>query len=114
MVKKLVDLAISPKMRILNGRTLCDFLGKFTYMGYNGVGLVDYVLASENFLMKNYIHSFTVNDLTELSDHRPIELNLRFTQNITPNKQNTDHLYPKNEDLKYQIMMCTKMNYKMK
>ena len=93
--EKLIDFAISTKMRILNGRTLGDFLGKFTYIGYNGVSVVDYVLASENFLMKNYIHSFTVNDLTELSDHRPLELNLKFTHNITSIKQNTDHLIPK-------------------
>ena len=39
--KKLIDFAISTKMRILNGRTLGDLLGKFTYIGYNGVGTVD-------------------------------------------------------------------------
>ena len=44
--EKLIDLAVST-MRILNGQTLGDFLGKFTYIGYNGVSLVDYVLASE-------------------------------------------------------------------
>ena len=44
-------------MRILNGRTLGDFQGKFTYIGYNGVSTIDYILASERFLMRKYIHS---------------------------------------------------------
>ena len=45
-------------MRILNGRTLGDFQGKVTYIGYNGVCTIDYILASESFLMRKYIHSF--------------------------------------------------------
>ena len=68
-------------MRILNGRTLGDFLGKFTYIGYNGVSTVDYVLASEFFLMKSHIHSFTIEDLTSLSDHRPLSLQLKYMKN---------------------------------
>ena len=63
-------------MRILNGRTLGDLMGKFTYIGYNGISTVDYVLGSENFLMLNYIHSFEVEDLTLLSDHRQGYLNV--------------------------------------
>ena len=47
-------------MRILNGRTLGDFQGKVTYIGYNGVSTIDYILASEIFLMRKYIHSFNV------------------------------------------------------
>ena len=59
-------------MRILNGRTLGDFIGKFTSINYNGLSVVDYVLASENFILQAHIHSFTVDDLTTFSDHRPI------------------------------------------
>ena len=67
--EKLIDFSISTKMRILNGRTLGDFQGKVTYIGYNGVRTIDYILASEIFLMRKYIHSFNVEELTSLSDH---------------------------------------------
>ena len=64
--EKLINFAISTKLRILNGRTLGDLMGKFTYIGYNGVSVVDYTLASENFIMKNYIYSFSIEALTTL------------------------------------------------
>ena len=76
--EKLIDVTISTKLRILNGRTLGDLMGKFTYTGYNGVSVVDYILASENFIMKNYIHSFSIEALTTLSDHRPLNLKLNY------------------------------------
>ena len=78
---KLIELAISSKMKILNGRTLGDLMGKFTYIGYNGISTVDYVLGSENLLLQNYIHSFEVEELTLLSDHRPISLTLQYNAN---------------------------------
>ena len=67
--EKLIDFTISTKMRILNGGNVEDFLGNFTYIGYNGVSTVAYVLASENVLMRFHIHAFTVEELTSLSDH---------------------------------------------
>ena len=79
--EKLIDFSISTKMRILNGRTLGDFQGKFTYIGYNGASTIDYILASESFLMRKYIHSFNVEDLTSLSDHRPINVKLKYIKN---------------------------------
>ena len=69
-------------MRILNGRTLGDFQGKVTYIGYNGVSTIDYILASEIFLMRKYIHSFNVEEFTSLSDHRPLTLKLKYIKNI--------------------------------
>ena len=79
--EKLIDFAISTKLRILNGRALGDLMGRFTYIGYNGVSVVDYTLASENFIMKNYTHSFSIEALTTLSDHRPLNLKLNYIQN---------------------------------
>ena len=68
-------------------------------MYYNDVSLVDYVLASANVLMKDYILSFTVNDLTELSDHRPLILQQKYNKNTPKNTstdaQNPDYLLPK-------------------
>ena len=67
---KLIDLATSANLKILNGRTLGDLEGRYTYIGYNGLSTVDYVLASENMLSRN-IHSFVVEEMTNFSDHRP-------------------------------------------
>ena len=63
-------------MRILNGRTLGDVQGIVTYIGYNGVSTIDYI-----FLMRKYIHSFNVEELTSLSDHRPLTLKLKYIKN---------------------------------
>ena len=56
-------MLISAKTQILNGITLAEFIGKCTYIGHNGVSGVEYVLASENFRMKNYMHSSNWNSL---------------------------------------------------
>ena len=77
--EKLIDLATSTNMKILNGRTIGDLMGKYTYIGYNGVSTVDYVLGSEDLLLKNYIHSFEVEEFTLLSDHRPTCLTLQYS-----------------------------------
>ena len=84
--EKLIDLAISSNMKILNGRILGDLMGKYTYIGYNGVSMVDYVLGSETLLMQYHYHSFEVDELTLLSDHRPISLILKYNTN---KKRNT-------------------------
>ena len=86
---KLIELAISSGMKILNGRTLGDFMGKYTYIGYNGISTVDYVLGSENLIMQNYIHSFNVEDLTLISDHRPISVTLQYSANMNKDKTKT-------------------------
>ena len=92
----LVDFCISTKMKIMNGRTLGDFIGKYTYIGYNGVSVVDYVLASETFLMTDHVNSFSVENMTSLSDHRPISLDLKFSKNtnIQPNIRNIAGINP--------------------
>ena len=74
---KLIDITTSSNMKILNGRTLGDLEGRYTYIGYNGLSTVDYVLGSENMLTNN-IHSFVVEELTNFSDHRPTCLTLQY------------------------------------
>ena len=106
--EKLIDFAISTKMRILNGRTIGGFIGKFTYIGYRGVSVIDYVLASENFLLKNYVHSFTIEDLTEISDHRPITLKLKYKNNIITHSKTEHTLFPKPKRLQIKNFI----NYK--
>ena len=86
--EKLIDMSIARRMRILKGRTIGDLQGKFTYIGYNGVSTIDYVLASENILIEKLIHSLKVEDLSSLSDHRPLTLKLNYTR-TNKNKQET-------------------------
>jgi hypothetical protein len=42
--KNLLDLCLSSRLRILNGRFLGDSLGYFTYMSNNGFSSVDYAI----------------------------------------------------------------------
>ena len=100
--EKLIELAISSKMKILNGRTIGDFMGKFTYIGYNGVSTVDYVLGSENLLMQNYIHSFKVEDLTLLSDHRPISVTLQHNTNTKIITENIRFTYTEEKETSFK------------
>ena len=113
--EKLIDFTISTKMRILNGRTIGDFIGKFTYIGHRGVSVIDYVLASENFLLKNYIHSFTVEDLTEISDHRPITLQLKYKINVINNPTIEQTLFskPKRFQIKNFLSYREELNNEM-
>ena len=96
--EKLIDMATSTNLKILNGRTLGDLEGRYTYVGYNGLSTVDYVLGSENLLLRNHIHSFEVEQLTLLSDHRPTCLTLQYRAHketacaivLTLNKKETE------------------------
>ena len=46
------------------------------------MSVVDYILASENFLLQDHIHSFTVDDLTTFSDHRPLTIHLKHKTSV--------------------------------
>ena len=76
----MIELATSANLKNLIGRTLGNLEGRYTYIGYNGLSTVDYVLASENMLPKN-IHSFVVEEITNLSDHRPTSLTVQYKGN---------------------------------
>ena len=74
--QELIDLCISARLRILNGRMLGDSIGNFTCHKYNGSSVVDYCL-TELPVMKN-IKYFKVGKFHEsLSDHCPITVSLR-------------------------------------
>ena len=87
---KLIDLATSANLKILNGRTLGDLEGRYTYIGYNGLSTVDYVLASENMFSRN-IHSFVVEEMTNFSDHRPTSLTVQYngSKPVTETEEHT-------------------------
>lgn len=69
--KNIIDLCIGNQLRILNGRTIGDSVGKATYFNYNGVSINDYCLCSASFLRN--VLNFTVGDfIPSTSDHCPI------------------------------------------
>ena len=113
--EKLIDFTIATKCKILNGRTLGDYIGKYTYLGYNGASTVDYILASEAFLLQKHIHTFNVDDITHLSDHRPLTLQLKY-QKVVEKEQNNETLSPKPRLIKikdtniYKNHLNTEMN----
>ncbi|VDI29000.1 Hypothetical predicted protein [Mytilus galloprovincialis] len=74
--KLLIELCKEAGLRILNGRTIGDLLGKYTCIKYNGSSVVDYAVASANLLHVYAINSFTVHDFTTLSDHCAISCSL--------------------------------------
>ena len=48
--KQIIEMCITSGMRILNGRSTGDFLGKCTCQKPNGLSVVDYVISSEELL----------------------------------------------------------------
>lgn len=66
--KDLIDLCVSAKLRILNGRKFGDLLGNFTCHKYNGSSVVDYMIVDESLF--HTINFFQVHKfLNDLSDH---------------------------------------------
>ncbi len=72
--KRLIDFCIGKRLHIINGRTNGDFFGNFTCLKYNGCCTVDYNIINKD--MCDYVHSFRVLPFHELSDHRPLSLEL--------------------------------------
>ena len=70
----LLDLVINNQMKILNGRTLGDSLGKFTCHKWNGSSCVDYFIASPHASCLG--KSLRVLPLNSYSDHCPLLLNI--------------------------------------
>ena len=97
--EKLIDMTVSSNMKILNGRTLGDLEGRYTYIGYNGLSTVDYVLGTENIFTNNIIHSFEVEEITNFSDHRPTRLTIQYNAIKDTNKVDNESEYsrPRNK-----------------
>ena len=81
--EELRDLCISTNMKILNGRTLGDFIGQPTYIGPRGCSTVDYVISTENAITgrKEILQKFQIEDLNRFSDHRPLSLYINCNNN---------------------------------
>lgn len=65
--KQILEMCISQKLRILNGRMFGDTLGKFTCYKPNGNSVVDYVIMSED-LMETTLNFRVSNFIPILSD----------------------------------------------
>ncbi len=81
--KALLDMCFSSGYRILNGRKIGDMLGDCTYYGpmCKNPTLIDYGLAhNDNF---SDVHVFSVQDLSYLSDHCLIYLQISINPKIT-------------------------------
>ena len=90
--RSLVNLCISNKLRILNGRVKGDLLGKFTCYKPNGASVVDYAILS-NALIKHVIY-FSVLPLSFFSCHCPISFAIK--TNVFHTDENfNDFLLPK-------------------
>ena len=86
--KQLNELCISSRMRILNGRTLGDFYGKFTCQTPTGASVVDYVIASEE-LLKDVIYFHVDSFIPMFLDcHSKVSVSLKasFKRDILHNR----------------------------
>lgn len=93
--KELINLCVSSKLRILNGRTRGDFQGKNTYFGYQGSSTVDLILTSEYTLSNTkLIQYMSVGDLNYLSDHKPITLSTKSVRSSECCIENAEFLTP--------------------
>ena len=83
--KEFLDFLASTNLTVLNGCTIGDIFGEFTYVNYNGKSVVDYTAISHN--LKKLVNSFKVLDLTKYSDHKPTMCKLKVHGNFMPSEQ---------------------------
>ena len=76
--KWLIELCKTCNLRILNGRTLGDSLGRPTYHGKNGISLIDYAICDQDFTRS--VENLVVKPPTYLSDHSQIVTWIKTTQ----------------------------------
>ena len=65
--ENLTELCSTTNLQILNGRTLGDLYGEFTYCGIRLLSTVDYILSSGNVIKDNEIQYMRVQAITFLS-----------------------------------------------
>ncbi len=77
-LQKLLQLCRSLGLYIINGRLRGDTLGRFTFCSPLGKSTVDYMITDKD---PSSLRSFTVRELTPLSDHSQITAYLKKTEN---------------------------------
>ncbi len=83
----LLDLCISLKLCILNGRSIGDLTGRFTCFKTTGQSVVDYHISSKS-LFQN-VQFFKVENFTEWSDHCPVQSCLKINCCVQTGVDNT-------------------------
>ena len=120
----LLDLCFAHNMCILNGRTLGDSCGNYTFFGYESNSVIDYTVVDKNILSK--VICFKVHNFTGITNHckietvlscspkcleknRSVKENLDFVkyswdQNMSPEKLNTMLMSTEFQRLKNHII----------
>ena len=83
--KNFLDTLACTNLSILNGCSIGDVFGEYTYANYNGKSVVDYFATSQN--LKALVNSFEVLDLTKFSDHKPCVCKLNIRGNFLPSEE---------------------------
>ncbi len=68
--KKIIEICKNTDMRILNGRTIGDSVGRPTFHGKNGTSLVDYIICDQKLIPK--VKHLVVKSPIYLSDHSQV------------------------------------------
>jgi hypothetical protein len=91
--RNILDMCISAKLRIVNGRKLGDTLGYYTCHKWNGSSVVDYAIVSEDLL--DVIPYFQVQKfMADLSDHCCISLKVDIPVILAEETEDSDPLLP--------------------
>ncbi|CAC5407606.1 unnamed protein product [Mytilus coruscus] len=72
--RKLLRLCQSTGLRVCNGRSVSDKIGKLTFYNHIGSSVIDYALIHKNY--SNLVNEFVVMDFNMWSDHAPVRLTL--------------------------------------
>ena len=81
--KQLLDLCKTCDLRILNGRSKGDTLGKFTFHSINGISTVDYIIVSHDLFTS--VQGFAVKQPNIFSDHSQIVCWIKTGTNLSNN-----------------------------
>ena len=87
--RKLISMCKSLQLRILNGRKLGDFDGKFTCFKPNGKSVVDYAIVSQSHY-SNIVY-FEVSPPNQLSDYALISLSIKI-KTLLKHDTNSEHI----------------------
>jgi exonuclease III len=98
--KKLIEICKNCDLRILNGRTMGDSLGRPTFHGQNGTSVVDYIICNQN-LVQNIKH-LIVKAPCYLSDHSQIITWIDTHETRSPENNTEAHFQPQLEKLPSQ------------
>ena len=97
--RRLISACIDNNICVLNGRTLGDLEGHYTCHSPQGSSVVDYFLCTQQWL--RYVLGMKVLNLTQYSDHCPMELSVELpighTHTCTPKNRHRENAFRNKE-----------------